>query len=355
MSSLTEFLKCTGNEFASVADSGIAAGDVSGWVDSGSYALNAVVSGSIYRGFPQNKITALAADSGTGKTFFALGAAKNFLEQNPDGIVMCFESESAITKDMLVDRGIDVKRFGVVPVTTVQEFRTQCIKVVDNYEKEKPKDRVPLMFILDSLGMLSTSKEMEDTATGADTKDMTRAGMIKATFRVLTLKLGRANIPMLITNHVYADVGGGLYAQKVVGGGSGLIYSSSTILQMTKAKDKDSDGIQSGVFITVTATKSRLTKENSRVRTLVRFDGGLDRYYGCLDLAEEAGIFKKVSTRFELPDGSKVFGTVINKNPTKYFTKEILDQIDVYCQKKFMYGGEEAAENIDEETEEEAA
>lgn len=342
MTVLTDFLKLTGNEFATVADDGIAAGDVSGWVDSGSYAFNALLSGDIYQGFPQNKIVVIGADPSTGKTFFALGAAKNFLLNNPNGIVICFETESAITKQMLVERGIDTKRFGVVPVATVQEFRTQAIKIVDNYEKQPAKDRQPIMFILDSLGMLSTTKEIEDTAAGSETKDMTRAGMIKATFRVLTLKLGRANIPMIVTNHVYDDVGGGPYAQKVQSGGSGAVYASSTILTLSKAKDKDvTTGEVRGVIITVTAAKSRLTRENSKVKCLIRYDGGLDRYYGMLELAEEAGIFKKVSTRFELEDGTKIFGSQIMKDPEKYFTKDVLDRINQYAKDKFCYGSTE--------------
>lgn len=353
MSVLTDFLKLTGNEYATVADNGISAGDVSGWCDSGSYAFNALLSGSIYGGFASNKIVVIGADPSTGKTFFALGAAKHFLQADPDAIVICFETESAITKQMLVDREIDVKRFGVVPIATVQEFRTQAIKILDNYEKTPVKERKPLMFILDSLGMLSTSKEMEDTAAGSETKDMTRAGMLKATFRVLTLKLGRANVPMIVTNHVYDDVGGGPYAQKIQGGGSGAVYASSTILTLSKAKDKDATtNVVRGVIITVTAAKSRLTRENSKVKCLIRYDGGLDRYHGLLELAEEAGIFKKVSTRFELEDGTKIFGSQIMKDAPKYFTKEILDKIDEYAKKKFCYGstleGEE--DGMDETT-----
>lgn len=355
MSVLTDFIKATGNTFASVADAGITAGDVSGWVDTGSYAFNALLSGSIYHGMPQNKIVAIGADSGTGKSYFALGMCKNFLEQHADGVVLYFESESAMSREMLIDRGIDVKRMGVIPVTTVQEFRTQCLRVVDNYEKTHEKERKPLFMVLDSLGMLSTSKEMEDSAAGSETRDMTRAQLLKATFRVLTLRLGRANIPLFVTNHVYDDVGGGPYAQKVQSGGSGLVYSSSTILTLTKAKDKDATtGVIKGVIITVTASKSRLTKENSKIKCLIRYDGGLDRYHGLLELAEEAGIFKKVSTRFELEDGTKIFGSQIMKTPEKYFTKDVLDRLDVYCQDKFCYGRDGGEEDQVDESSDEA-
>ena len=142
MSFLKSVISELDNEFASVAEDGIAAGDCDSFVDTGLH-LQCLVSGSIFGGLPSNKITALAGESSTGKTFFALSIVKYFLQQNPTGQVIYFESESAITKGMLADRGIDVKRIGLVPVTTVQEFRTQAIKVVDEYMKLKKKDRPP--------------------------------------------------------------------------------------------------------------------------------------------------------------------------------------------------------------------
>ena len=149
------------------------------------YILNALVSGSIFGGLPANKITALAGESSTGKTFFALSVVRSFLQSNPDAQVIYFETESAISKDMMETRDIDVKRVGLVPVTTVQEFRTQSIKVVDEYMKLKKEDRPPLLFVLDSLGMLSTSKEVQDATDGKETRDMTRAQVIKSIFRIL--------------------------------------------------------------------------------------------------------------------------------------------------------------------------
>ena len=132
---------------------------------------------------------------------------------------------------------VDSSRMVVVPVATVQEFRNQSIKVIDKY-LEQPEDRKPLMFVLDSLGMLSTTKEMEDTQAGKETRDMTRSQIVKSTFRVLTLKLGKANIPMIMTNHTY-DVIGSMFPQKEMGGGSGLKYAASSIVYLSKRKEKD--------------------------------------------------------------------------------------------------------------------
>ena len=336
---LKEIIKETGNEYAALASEGITAGDVTSYIDTGSYSFNALLSGSIYGGLPGNRITAIAGEAATGKTFFALGIIKHFLDKDKNSGVILFESENAVSKDMIEARGVDSKRVVVVPVSTVQEFRNQSIKILDKYLEQEEKDRQPLMFVLDSLGMLSTTKEMEDTAEGKETRDMTRAQIVKSTFRVLTLKLGQANVPLLMTNHTY-DVIGSMFPQKEMGGGSGLKYAASTIIYLGKRKEKLGTEII-GNIIHCKIYKSRITKENAKVDVKLTYKHGLDKHYGLLELGEEAGIFKKVSTRFEMPDGSKVFGKQINDNPDKYFTKEVLKKIDEFANKKFTYGSDE--------------
>ena len=332
---LKDVIKETGNEYASLVSDG-ASGDVDSFIDTGSYIFNALLGGSIHRGLPSNKITAIAGESATGKTFFVLGMCKNFLDKNPDGGVIFFESESAVTKDIIEERGIDSGRMVIMPVTTVQEFRHQAITVLDKYIEQDVSERKPLLLVLDSLGMLSTTKEMEDTQAGKETKDMTRAQIVKAAFRVLTLKLGKAKVPLIITNHTY-DVVGSMFPQKEMGGGSGLKYAASSIVYLSKRKEKDGTEII-GNIIHCKNYKSRLTKENKVVDVRLTYDKGLDRYYGLLDLALKHNIFKQVSTRIELPDGSKTFGKTINNDPTKYFTDDILKQLDDVCSREFKYG-----------------
>ena len=333
---LKDIIKNVDNEYASLASEGIDGADVTSFIDTGSYSFNALLSGSIHGGLPGNKITAIAGEAATGKTFFALGICKHFLDSDKDAGVIYFESESAISKDMIEGRGVDSKRMVVVPVATVQEFRNQSIKIVDKYLEQPEDKRKPLMFVLDSLGMLSTTKEMEDTAAGKETRDMTRSQIVKSTFRVLTLKLGKANVPMIMTNHTY-DVIGSMFPQKEMGGGSGLKYAASSIIYLGKRKEKDGTEVV-GNIIHCKNYKSRLTKENAQIDVRLTYEKGLDRHYGLLELAEEAGIFKKVSTRYETPDGAKVFGKSINTEPEKYFTKEVLKQIDEYAKQKFSYG-----------------
>jgi RecA/RadA recombinase len=274
---------------------------------------------------------------------------KTFLDQNPDGGVIYFDTEAAVTKKMMTDRGIDVKRVAIVEPQSIEEFRTQAVRMLDSYIEgdEQP----PMMMILDSLGMLSSEKELADTAEGKNTRDMTKAQLLRGTFRVLSLKLAKANVPLLVTNHVY-DVVGAYVPTKEISGGSGLKYAASSICMLTKKKDKDGTDVV-GNIIKVRMHKSRFTKENKDVSVKLSYDSGLDRYYGLLDLAEKYDIIKKVSTRYELPDGSKVFGKAINEDPEKYFTDDVMAQLEVAAQKEFMYGqNEEETENeVDVETE----
>ena len=336
MGFLDTVIKESGNEFASMVSDGVAAGDITTFVDTGSYIFNALVSGSLFGGIPSNKVTALAGESSTGKTFFALSVVRNFLDANPDGGVIYFESESAISRDMIETRGIDSKRMIIMPVGTIEEFRTQACRILDKYMKEPKDERVPMLFVLDSLGMLSTSKEMEDIANDKQVRDMTKSQLIKGAFRVLTLKLGQAQVPMIVTNHTY-DVIGSYVPQKEMGGGTGLKYAASTIIYLGKKKEKDGTEVV-GNIIKCEAKKSRLTKEGSKVETRLYFDErGLDRYYGLLELGEQYGVFTRKGNRVVVGESS-VYPSVILADPKKYFTPEVMEQLEEAAKKEFSYG-----------------
>jgi RecA/RadA recombinase len=290
----------------------------------------------LFGGLPSNKVTALAGESSTGKTFFALSVVRNFLAANPTGGVIYFESESAISRDMIESRGIDSKRMVIMPVGTIEEFRTQACRILDKYMKEPKDERVPMLFVLDSLGMLSTSKEMEDVANDKQVRDMTKSQLIKGAFRVLTLKLGQANVPMIVTNHTY-DVIGSYVPTKEMGGGTGLKYAASTIIYLGKKKEKDGTEVV-GNIIKCEAKKSRLTKEGSKVETRLYFDErGLDRYYGLLELGEEHGVFTRKGNRIVVGESS-VYPSVILADPEKYFTEEVMAKLEEAAQAEFSYG-----------------
>ena len=165
---------------------------------------------------------------------------------------------------------------------------------------------------------------------------MTKAQVIKAAFRVLSLKCAKANVPLLVTNHVY-EVVGSYIPTKEMSGGSGLKYAASTICYLSKKKDKEGTDVV-GNILKVKMVKSRFSKENKQVEVKLNYDSGLDKYYGLLDLAEKYNVFKKVSTRYELPDGSKVFGKAINNNPEKYYTEDVMAQLEDAARKEFQYG-----------------
>ena len=167
----------------------------------------------------------------------------------------------------------------------------------------------------------------------------------------MTLKLAKAGIPLLVTNHTYKQVGT-MFPQDVMGGGSGLQYAASNIVFLSKRKEKDGTEVI-GNIIHCKNFKSRLTKENKMVDVLLTYDAGLSKYYGLLDLAEKYGIITKVSTRYEMPDGAKVFGKQIYNDPEKYFTEDILNKIDEAANTEFTYGKGTDAESSPEDTTEE--
>jgi RecA/RadA recombinase len=322
-------IKVSENDIASVVSAGIV-GDCSTFVDTGSYSLNALLSGSLYGGVPSNKITCLAGSESVGKTFLALSIAKNYLEQEKNNIIVYFESEGALTSDMIKDRGLDPDRIIVCPVSTVEEFRTQCVRIIDNMDSD-----YNLMLFLDSLGNLSTMKEMGDVASGSDKRDMTRAPMIRGTFRTLALKLARKNIPLIITNHTYDSIGS-MFPKKEISGGGGIKYAASVIVTMAKRKFKDGTEVL-GNIVKAKLVKGRMTKEESVMEFLLDYETGLDKYYGLIALAEKYEIFKKVSTRYETPVGKAFEKTIVN-DPEKYFTEDVMKKLEESAHQEFHYG-----------------
>ena len=308
------------------------------FIDTGSYIFNALCSKSIFGGVSANKVTAIAGETSTGKTFFALAVVQNFLKNNPDGGVIYFDSESAITKELLQSRGIDPegKRFYHATVDTIEDFRHVSYKILDNYLSEPEDKRKPMLMVLDSLGMLSTRKETEDVSKDKQVRDMTKAQLIKGAFRILTGKLGKAKVPLIVTNHTY-DVIGSYVPTKEMGGGSGLKYAASTIIYLSKKKEKDGKEVI-GNIIKAKTHKSRLSKENKQVEIRLFYDErGLDRYYGLLELGELGGLWKNVAGRYEM-NGKKIYAKQILADPETYFTDEVMQALDEIAQQQFSYG-----------------
>lgn len=333
MDFLKDIVKEIGDDFTKLASD---IDETESYVDTGSYVFNALVSGSIFGGVSGNKITAIAGESSTGKTFFSLAVVKNFLDSNPDGYCLYFDTEAAVNKSLLESRGIDLTRFVVVNVVTIEEFRNKALKAIDIYSKSPVEERKPCMFVLDSLGMLSTSKEINDVLNDKEVRDMTKSQLIKGTFRMLTLKLGQANVPLIVTNHTY-DVIGAYVPTKEMGGGSGLKYAASSIIYLSKKKEKDGTEVI-GNLIKAKTHKSRISKENKDVTIRLYYDErGLDRHYGLLELGEIGGLWKNVAGRYEI-DGKKIYAKEILKTPEKYFTEEVMQKLDEIAHQEFSYG-----------------
>ncbi|MEK9694408.1 MAG: hypothetical protein VW270_01510 [Candidatus Poseidoniales archaeon] len=324
---------------SSILADGENAAEFTGYIDTGCYMLNAVLSGSIYGGVPNNKVTAFAGEPATGKTFFVLSAVRQFLDANPQSGVVYYDTEAAVTKQMMEDRGIDVKRVILAEPETIESFRTHSLKFLDKYMAAagKDEDRPPMMMVLDSLGMMSTNKEMQDSHDGKDVRDMTKAQVIKGTFRTLTLKLARAKVPLLITNHIYQVVGSYVPTQDM-GGGSGLKYAASTIAFLSKKKVKEGTDIV-GNIIKVKMNKSRLSKENAQVELLLDYKNGLSKWHGMLEFAESKGIVEKSGARYKFPEEvASVFAKNVYQKPEEYFTESIMEKIEEAVQQEFKYG-----------------
>jgi RecA/RadA recombinase len=333
MDFLKEIVKEVGGEYTQLASD---IDETEQYVDTGSYIFNGLVSGSLFGGVSGNKITAIAGESSTGKTFFSLAVVQNFLDSNPDGYCLYFDTEAAVNKSLLESRGVDTSRTVIVNVVTIEEFRTKALKAVDIYLKKPEEERKPCIFVLDSLGMLSTEKEIKDALDDKQVRDMTKSQLVKGAFRMLTLKLGQAKIPMIVTNHTY-DVIGSYVPTKEMGGGSGLKYAASSIIYLSKKKEKDGTEIVGNIIKAKTA-KSRLSKENKNVEVRLYYDErGLDRYYGLLELGEIGGLWKNVAGRYEI-DGKKVYAKAIYKDPESYFTDEVMEKLDAIAKEEFSYG-----------------
>lgn len=336
-----------------MASDGKASSEFSGYIDTGSYSLNALLSGDLFGGAPNNKVTVFAGESSTGKTFFIIGIIKQWLDANPTGGVIYFDTESAVTNHMLTERGVDISRVIKSEPDSIEKFKHVAANILDRYMEQEEADRRPLLMVLDSLGMLSSKKEIGDTLEGKDVKDMTKPGLIRAVFRVLRLKLARAKVAMLVTNHTY-EVVGAYVPTKKMSGGQGAIYASDTIAFLSKKKDKDEATKEViGSIVTVKMEKSRLSREGSVGETRIAYNGGLDRYHGLFAWGEDAGLIVKEGQKYRFPDGRVAFRKFIEKNEPQFFTKDFLDALnEQYVAKKFKYIAAAAPEDLDEELDE---
>jgi len=286
------------------------------WIDTGNYVLNAIISGDPFKGIPNNRIIQFAGIASTGKSFLVQEIAINAQKQGYT--VIYFDSEGAYDFESLVKRGFDEEKLIYIPVGTVEELR----KVMVNIVKEVSEDEKVLLLV-DSLGNLATEKEVEDALSGKEKEDMTRARRLKSLFRLVATDAAIKGIPILLVNHVYTSINS-FIPQNITSGGSGQLYNSSVILELTKAKDKESSGKQIGVIITAKILKSRFVKEGVKAKLTINFKKGLNRYSGILDVALEAGLIQKSGRSIISPNGEKVSKQKLTKEFFEQFLKDYL-------------------------------
>lgn len=279
--------------------------NIPGWISTGSYSFNKVISGSYFRGIPHGRVTGLAGGQGVGKSFMCGQIIRE--AQLLGYLVVVFDSESSIDKDFLKRIGVKTDELLFKSITTVNEFKTSTINILKNINEEDSEQKT--LIIMDSLGNLTTEKELNDATDGNTAQDMgLRAKQLKSASRVLTNAIARYNGCMVVTNHTYEKPAQNPMAapQAIFSGGSGFLYVCSTIVFLKKYAQKEeqktiSDGKNRKVITTnrivATTGKNRFVREGLSGEMLLSFKQGLHKWYGLLEDALEHEFFEKQSTR----------------------------------------------------------
>lgn len=241
------------------------------WISTGSYILNAALSGSVFGGMPNRRSLGLAGEEGSGKTYLALSICRNGIN-NQDYQVIYMDSEGSIDRDFVQRLGVDTSKVRLQPVNTIEEVNFIASKVIEQYEtnQKEGKESPKIIIVLDSLGNLTSEKESTDTKEGNDKRDMTKQQAIRKLFRVNGMKFAKYGIPFIVNAHVYEKIGSYIPGKEVSGGG-GLKYNVSIMFMLSKkklddkesedkVKEKNIDAVRVGVTIVVKPIKQRFAK-----------------------------------------------------------------------------------------------
>lgn len=321
--------------------------EVEEWIPTGNYLLNAQISGTLFGGVANSRSFGVMGDPGTGKSFFCLNVVREAQKIGYD-IIYC-DTEGAIDKSTANNFGIDLNKIRYQPIQTVSQFQTFVSNLLAIVKKAKADGKKPkILIVLDSLGMLSTDKELADAIKGHNAADMgAKAKELRKLFRVITLDLTAAKIPLICTNHVYS--GGGYLPTKESSGGDGPIFAMSVVSFLSKAQLKDGAGTKTGIIVTSTLKKSRFTIPE-QVKFHISFAHGMNPYVGLqdyvswevcgiergkfeetknLETGKKESIFKPSSTSTRW--GVKHLGKTVASTElftSDVFTMEVLKQLD---------------------------
>ena len=274
MNKFLKKIKKIGDEYSYVMSDGDPIKDLESTCDTGVYILNALLDGSINGGMPLGRRLTLAGSEGCGKSIIAMQIVKSFLDTYKNSICIHIETEGADVSKICKTVGADETRIHVNRLKTVELMRTRISNFITQLKEErKTNPDQKMIIVVDSMGNLSTSKEVDDVDSGSDTRDMTRAQLIKGFGRSISLELSLLGIPIIMVSHTYSPMK--QYAKEVVSGGSGLLYISDIIAIFTKSMEKDGDK-QNGISVNATIRKSRYVKENvSKGSIIIHFDKGI--------------------------------------------------------------------------------
>lgn len=246
--------------------------------------INIALSGSIDGGITPG-LTMLAGPSKHFKTGFALLLASAFLKKYKDGIILFYDSEFGTPQSYFNSYNIPFESVVHTPITDIEELKFDLMKQL----KELGRDD-HVMIVIDSIGNLASKKEVEDALNEKSVADMSRAKQLKSLFRMITPHLTLKDIPMVVINHTYKEIG--MFPKDIVGGGTGSYYGSDNIWIIGRQQDKDAEGIN-GYHFVINIEKSRYVKEKSKIPITVSYEGGINRWSGLLDLALEGNYIAK--------------------------------------------------------------
>ena len=243
-------------------------------------AINIALSGKLDGGLTPG-LTMWAGPSKHFKTAFSLLMAKSYLDKYPDAALLFYDSEFGTPQSYFDSFGIDTERVIHTPLTNIEQLKFDIMTQLEGVDRGDH-----LIIIVDSIGNLASKKEVEDALEGKSVADMSRAKQIKSLFRMVTPHLSLKDIPMIVVNHTYKTME--LYSKDVVGGGTGSYYSADNIFILGRQQDKDGTELLGYNFI-INVEKSRYVREKSKIPVSVKFDGGISRWSGLLDMALESG------------------------------------------------------------------
>jgi len=330
--------------------------EVTEWIDTGNYHLNACVSGSLFGGWPNNRSCSIAGPSGTGKTYLILNSIARAIDMGYS--VIFYDSEAAVDRELMKKFGIDTNKVNYQPCNTVQDFRQSVTTITSKMQEVKRAggETPKVMIILDSAGNLATAKEIDDAKTGSEKSDMTRSKILKSIFRIIMTPLADLKIPFIFTNHTYQTQS--FISQTVAGGGTGPEYAASIVLFLGKAQLKEG-GEKTGIIVTAKPNKNRFAKPHP-IKFHLHFTEGMNRYVGLEQYIdwEEIGIAKgSIEKGVKTPKATArgwickhLDEAVPNAEffTSKVFTEEILQKIEKRIQPIFNYSTEHRELNVDE-------